>query len=149
MQLIKHKLPVFFMAAWMLSIQPCIFAQPMAPEPLAKPLPGTREYHLQKAKSNTTAAWVLLGSGVVAGTIGLTSFGKGFTGNNRGSGRGGALALGYGFLAPLGSIPFFIIGGNHKRTASKLPPVQPAATFTPVYHPYTRQAGLSMRLAIP
>jgi len=84
----------------------------------------TKDYYLQKSKSQKTAAWVFVGAGAATALIGVivansskadddfsTSFDNAVTGS-------GLIVI--GAASCLASIPFFIVSGNNKRRALAL-----------------------------
>ena len=80
--------------------------------------PLTRSDYLQKSKNKKTAAWVLLGGGIVLigtgfliGASSESSFDDAYT---------GGIFVGVGVLSAIGSIPLFIASGKNKRKAASL-----------------------------
>lgn len=78
---------------------------------------GTKDYYLQKSKRQKTGAWVLLiGGTALMGTGLLIADSKNATFDQAGT---GAIMIGLGFLADLGSIPLFIASSKNKKRAVK------------------------------
>jgi hypothetical protein len=80
----------------------------------------TKEYYLQKSKSQKTAAWILVGAGTaltVVGAIGFNSTYDDWSDNS--TNTYGYLMLA-GPLIGLGSIPLFITSGHNARKAATL-----------------------------
>jgi hypothetical protein len=78
---------------------------------------GTKDYYLQKSKRQKTAAWVLLiGGTALMGAGLLIADSKNATFDQAGA---GAVMIGIGFLADLGSIPLFIASKKNKNRAMK------------------------------
>src|SRR4030095_11137598 len=80
-------------------------------------VPVIKTDYLAKSKNQKTAAWILLGGGVVL-------IGTGFiVGDSKNSSFDdaafGALLAGIGTLSAIGSIPLFIASGKNKRKAMK------------------------------
>jgi hypothetical protein len=71
-------------------------------------------FYMQKNRTNKTIGWCLLGSGIVAMTIGTSEAMKHLFDTH--DHRGEALGLA-GFGASLVSIPFFLAAGDNKRAA--------------------------------
>lgn len=83
---------------------------------------------LEKSKRQKTTAWVLMGTGGAAFVYGIAGFSRGFLdfdSDERGPFQIHGIALGYGLLAPLVSIPFFIKSGQNKRKANEVLVFQP------------------------
>lgn len=83
---------------------------------------------LEKSKRQKTTAWVLMGTGSAAFIYGIAGFSRGFVdfdSNERGPSQIHGIALGYGLLAPLVSIPFFINSAKNKRKANDVLVIQP------------------------
>ena len=80
-------------------------------------VPVIKTDYLVKSKNQKTAAWVLLGGGVVLiGTGFLIGDGKNSTFEDAAA---GAFFAGIGVLSAIGSIPLFIASGKNKRRAMK------------------------------
>lgn len=86
-----------------------------------------KEYYLQKAKNQKTAAWVLLGGGAVLIVTGVIIYNNAYNSDPLGttlalneSGNTGAVLAFFGGLSCLGSIPFFIASGNNNRRAAEI-----------------------------
>ena len=78
---------------------------------------GTKDYYLQKSKRQKTGALVLLIGGTAMMGVGLLiADGKDASFDQAGT---GAIIIGLGFLADIGSIPLFIASKKNKKRASK------------------------------
>ena len=96
--------------AMLLGFNTCLFSQEATP----KQTLNNKDYQV-KSKNQKTAAWVLLGGGVVL-------IGTGFLVGNRNESSfseaaTGAIIGGIGVLSAIGSIPLFIASGRNKRKA--------------------------------
>lgn len=90
---------------------------------------------LEKSKRQKTTAWILMGTGSAAFIYGLSGFSRGFVdfaSDEKGPSQLHGIALGYGLLAPLVSIPFFIKSGQNKRKANEVLVFQPVWMQQPV-----------------
>ena len=90
---------------------------------------------LEKSKRQKTTALILIGTGGAAFIYGLSGFSRGFidfTSDKKGPSQMHGIALGYGLLAPLVSIPFFIKSGQNKRKANQVLVFQPVWMQQPV-----------------
>lgn len=84
------------------------------------------DYHILKQKKNKTTAWILLGSGVAMGIVGIAILENNaeeiitdiYTGKGSSSGIGSSFLIIAGGASTLASIPFFISAGKHKRKAT-------------------------------
>ena len=76
----------------------------------------SKDYYLQKSKSQKTAAWILLAGGAGLVTVGFITgtSSDSFADNKLTT---GAILVATGGAAMLGSIPFFIASGKNKRKA--------------------------------
>jgi hypothetical protein len=80
-------------------------------------VPVVKTDYLAKSKNQKSAAWVLLGGGVVLiGTGFLVGDGKEASFDDAAT---GAVLAGIGVLSAVGSIPLFIASGKNKRKAMK------------------------------
>ncbi len=77
-----------------------------------------KEYYIQKAKSQKTTAWILLGGGLAL-TIGGTFLAISDYEKSSYSDAGPIMFI-TGLACQLGSIPFFVIAHNNKRKALEL-----------------------------
>jgi len=89
----------------------------------------SKQDYLQKSKHQKTAAWILVGSGTVIGTIGTIQILKemakvpfvwipGQPEPDNSKANGGAVIASIGGAAILGSIPLFIASGKNKGRAA-------------------------------
>lgn len=81
--------------------------------------------YLKKSKSQKTIGWVVLGGGVVMGTIGYITFNKKFEHDPFGTYtsvdvESEEILLVGGFVFTLGSIPFFISSAKNARKAAAI-----------------------------
>ena len=84
------------------------------------------DYHILKQKKNKTTAWILLGSGVAMGIVGIAILENNaeeiitdiYTGKGSSSGSGSSFLIIAGGASTLASIPFFISAGKHRRKAT-------------------------------
>ncbi|MEP6261661.1 MAG: hypothetical protein ABJ092_08795 [Gillisia sp.] len=78
----------------------------------------SKDYYLQKSKSQENAGWVLLGAGAAMGIGGIIIVNQGdiFSADFE---AGAILVLG-GAASALASIPFFISSGSNSRKAARL-----------------------------
>jgi hypothetical protein len=83
----------------------------------------TKEGYLTKSKNQKTTAWVLLGGGIVLGTVGGIILSQNtfhpLGGDNSGF-AGGSVLLTVGVLSTLGSILFFISSSHNARRAAEI-----------------------------
>lgn len=80
----------------------------------------SKEYYLQKSKSQKTTGWILLTGGTIMTVVGAFSFNNSWDDSpNSGTDAYGFIALG-GVVSALGSIPFFIMSGNNARKAATI-----------------------------
>jgi hypothetical protein len=80
----------------------------------------TKEYYLQKSKSQKTAAWVLLGVGTAITVVGVAGFASTYDDWNDNSTETYGYLMIAGPLIGLGSIPLFITSGSNARKAATL-----------------------------
>nr|WP_314897286.1 hypothetical protein [uncultured Flavobacterium sp.] len=81
----------------------------------------SKEYYLQKSKSQKTTGWVLLSGGAIMTVVGVIGFSDSYDifDSNSKTDTYGYLMLG-GAVSCLGSIPFFIMSGNNARKAATI-----------------------------
>ena len=111
--------------------------------------PELSEYYSQKAKNKKTAAFVLLGGGVIVGLIGATLGTSDIiyeiSNNNsqNSNGGGGIFLFAIGTAAIVASIPLFISSLHNKRKANLILQNQPISFGN------TQKDMLSLGLSIP
>jgi len=84
------------------------------------------DYYNIKQKNQKKTAWILLGSGVVMGIVGIAILENNseeiitdiYSGKGSSSGNGSTFLIITGGASTLASIPFFISAGNNKRKAT-------------------------------
>ncbi len=86
----------------------------------------SKDYYLEKSKTQKTVAWVMLGGGVAMATAGLVITNKHVNDdpfealNNLGTTGGSAILTIAGIGSALGSIPFFISSAKNARKAATI-----------------------------
>ncbi|GAA4340329.1 hypothetical protein [Flaviaesturariibacter amylovorans] len=116
------------------------------------PARGTAAWHLGKARSQKTAAWILLGGGTLVGVIGLgnsINMSGGYLGpaseEEKSKQRVGEVMFLVGGAAVLGSVPLFLAGARNKRIALGM---KRQASYLPDPGRQHSFAALSLRLPI-
>jgi hypothetical protein len=103
------------------------FVQAQKTDPTAGMKPGElHDYYLKKHRNNKTAAWIMIGGGVVVGLTGAVVTGAEtvthliidpLIGNEPSVSSTGPVLIGIGLVSMLGSIPFLVSADNNKRRA--------------------------------
>ncbi|TRX00393.1 hypothetical protein [Flavobacterium gawalongense] len=80
----------------------------------------SKEYYLQKSKSQKSTGWILFTGGTIMTVVGAFSFNNSWDdSSNSGTDAYGFVMLG-GVASVLGSIPFFIGSGKNARKAATI-----------------------------
>jgi hypothetical protein len=77
----------------------------------------TKEDYLKKSKNQKTAAWILLGSGTIAGFVGLTQLNFAGSDNGEVNNTPGSVLFFTGLASVITSIPFFNASKKNKKKA--------------------------------